>query len=201
MEFIATRRNVEDQGRPPESFLTELVEWGRSAPEDIFAPRPDPKPPGADVYNRLLPFLGDRLDKDSFVWRSPLHRRAAMLELMRVHGGFESGWNWNEKVDTTNPRSVANKTGQETGLWQVSFDSEHLDAGGMDQFCRDNGIDTVDAFIAKMKLDHKLAMEYYARLMRYSYLWAGPVKRHTGDTIDPWLSRAAVTEFEALLSA
>lgn len=201
MNFQATRAKVEDQGRPPEAFLTELVEWGRTAPADIFAPRKDPAPPMVDVYNRILPLLGDKnATTGKYFWRSALHRRAAMLELMRVHGGFESGWDWKEGVDTTNKTSMANKRGEETGLWQVSFDSTALDHGGMDAFCREHGIDTNDAFITRMKTDHKLAMEYYARLMRYSYKWAGPVIRTSGDSINHWLSRAAAAEFEELLS-
>ena len=202
MPFQKTLAAVEDQGMPPIRFLNELVEWGRVAPEDIFAPRKDPALPMVDVYNRILPFLGEwhRAD-DKFFWRSPLHRRAAMLELMRVHGGFESGWKWMMGVDTTNKRSMANKTGQETGLWQVSFDSTFLDKNGeMNEFCSTHGIDKVNPFITKMKEDHRLAMEYYARLMRYSYKWAGPVIRHSGDSINGWLRRDAEKEFEQLLS-
>ena len=43
-------------------------------------------------------------------------RRAAMLEVMRVHAGFESSLNWKEGVDRTNKTSMANVTGQETGI-------------------------------------------------------------------------------------
>ena len=52
------------------------------------------------------------------------------------------------------------------------------------------------AFQAAMKQDHPLAMEYIARLLRVTVAANGPVKRHE---IDEWLSRSAVTEFQALL--
>ncbi len=188
MNFNATRTRVEDQGLPPIAFLTELVGWGRKADATIFAPNNEPN----DVYNVLRPILGP--------WTSPNHRRAAMLELMRVHAGFESGWDWSEGVDTTNRRSVANKTGQETGIFQVSFDSEWLGHGAMKPFAVQHDIETPDKFIPAMKQSHELAMEYYARLMRINYRWAGPVIRETGDSVRQWLSRAACAEFETLLS-
>lgn len=200
MPYQKTLTPVEDQGMPPIGFLHELVEWGKIASADIFACRPDPAPPMVDVYNRILPYLGEE-DKmtGKFFWIDDEHRRAAMLELMRVHGGMESAWHWNAGVDTTNARSMANKTGQEAGLFQVSFDSEVLDHGGMDEFCRIEGILTPDDFIIKMKSDHQLAMEYYARLMRYSYKWAGPVVRMQGDSINRWLNRDSMKEFQQLI--
>jgi hypothetical protein len=55
----------------------------------------------------------------------------------------------------------------------------------------------VDSFIAKMKTDHALAIEYYARLLRINVQWAGPIKRHE---IHPYLSQDAVKEFMGLLA-
>ncbi len=70
----------------------------------------------------------------------------------------------------------------------------------MDAFCKAKGIDKVGPFITKMKSDHTLAMEYYARIMRESYKWAGPVIRSHGDSINEYLSIASMKEFMALLS-
>jgi hypothetical protein len=185
MTFKATLAHVKNRGVPPTAFLQELVEWGRTAPEQIFAPNTNP----ADIYAAIVGDLGP--------WTGPLHRRAAMLEAMCVHAGFESSWNWNEGVDTTNKTSMANETGQETGIFQVSFDSEWIAHSFMKPFAILSGIDTVDKFIPLMKSDHELALSYYARLVRISVKWAGPILRRE---INPWLSRDAVKEFGTLLT-
>ncbi len=73
--FFATKARVLNRGKPPDSFLNELVEWGRSAPADIFSPRPETKgKPDLDIYAQVNPFLGP--------WHNLLHRRAAMLDLL-----------------------------------------------------------------------------------------------------------------------
>jgi hypothetical protein len=185
MIFGPCKSKVKNRGEPPDSFLTELVEWGRGAPEEIFAPNPNP----ADIYAYAKPILGP--------WENLLHRRAAMLEVMRVHAGFESSWNWNEGVDVTNQTSMTHLDGQETGIFQVSFDSTHLGTS-INQFAISKGIGTVGSFIPEMKSNHRLALEYYARLVRVSIKWAGPLLRHE---VDPWLSKASVSQFEELLSS
>ena len=184
MEFNATKAKVLTRGHPPDSFLTELVEWGRVADAEIFAPNANLH----DIYADIKPILGP--------WENLLHRRAALLEVMRVHAGFESSWNWNEGVDKTNQTSLHNKDGEETGLFQVSFDSTFIANGAMVPFAVANGIGTVGSFIPEMKANHVLALEYYARLVRINIRWAGPLLRHE---VDPWLSRDAVDEFKTLL--
>src|SRR5215475_3259254 len=88
MNFSSTKKGVFNRGVPPDSFLTELVNWGKAAPDEIFAPNEV-----VDIYNKIKDELGP--------WESPLHRRAAMLEVMRVLAGFESSWDWTEGVDTS----------------------------------------------------------------------------------------------------
>ncbi len=183
--FIATKAKVSDRGEPPDSFLDQLVAWGRSAADEIFAKNDNP----ADIYALIAPRLGPWLDLP--------HRRAAMLEAMRVHAGFESSWNWNEGVDTTNASSLRHASGQETGIFQVSFDSTWLDKNAMTPFALAHEIGTVTQFIPAMKTNHPLALEYYGRLVRVSIAWAGPLKRHE---VDPFLSKAAVAEFQSFLA-
>lgn len=185
MNFQKTKARVLNRGQPPDSFLEELVLWGRDASDEIFAPNTNP----GDIYAFLSPILGP--------WENLLHRRAAMLEAMRVHAGFESSWNWNEGVDITNQTSMHNPNGQETGIFQVSFDSTFIADFAMRPFAVEHGIGTVGSFIAQMKENHPLALEYYARLVRINIKWAGPLLRHE---IDPWLSRDSVKEFEGLLA-
>lgn len=182
----AVYKPVKGRGSPPPAFMDELVRWGRSAPNEIFAPNKDAE----DVFNRLAPLLGP--------WKSPLHRRAAMCELLRVLAGFESSWRWDCGVDKTNKTSMRLITAQETGIFQVSYDSLGLDMAGDDRdndlhrcvmrYCGDLRIQT---FIDRMKTDHVFAFEYAARLLRNSYYWDGPIKRRE---IDSSLSREAVTE-------
>lgn len=77
MPFHATKRKVFNRGVPPDSFLDELVAWGKTAPDEIFAPNTV-----VDIYSNVVGVLGP--------WQGINHRRAAMLEVMRVLAGFES---------------------------------------------------------------------------------------------------------------
>ena len=146
------------------------------------------------MFPRLAAVLGP--------WTSPLHRRAAMLELLRVLGGFEASWHWREGVDVTNATSVRNRVGQETGVFQVSYDSLNLDNPATHELraCVQRYLGaapSIDGFLAMMKTNHAFAFEYAARLLRNNFLWDGPIKRHE---VDPWLSRAAVAHFMTLLT-
>ncbi len=180
----AIKSKVKNRGIAPDSFLAELVDWGREESEEVFAPNPNP----SDIYALMRPILGP--------WENLLHRRAALMEDMRVHAGFESSWNQHEGVDITNQTSMTHIEGQETGIFQVSFDSTHIAGGAMKPFCVEHGIATVGSFIPAMKNDLRLSFSYYARLVRINIKWAGPLVRHE---IDPWLSREAVKQFEGLL--
>lgn len=187
MIFSATKDHVLNRGNPPDSFLEDLVTWGKAADDSIFAPNS-----AHDVYSSVAPVLGP--------WQGAQHRRAAMLEVLRVLAGFESSWNWNEGVDITNPSSLAHIVGQETGAWQVSFDSLYLDrTGALRNFVNQSlgEIATVQQFIDGMKSNHSFACGYVARLLRISVAWDGPVAR---GEIQPWLRRSAVAEFQALLT-
>jgi len=184
MTFQATKQQVFNRGVPPNSFLSELVAWGRTAPDDIFAPNPN-----TDIYSSVVEVLGP--------WQDIRHRKAAMLEVMRVLAGFESSWNWDAGVDTTNPTSTTPDT-IEAGAWQVSANSMAFGQELKDLVSREVGSLDGNDFQRAMKQDHQLAMEYIARLLRRTVNHNGPVKRHE---IDPWLRRDAVTEFQALLDA
>src|SRR5262245_41449497 len=87
--FVRTLRKVFNRGSPKAEFLQELVAWGKTAPDEIFVDKPGNK---KDVYASVITELGPFGDIT--------HRRACMLEVMRVLAGFESSWNWNEGVDT-----------------------------------------------------------------------------------------------------
>lgn len=198
MKFFATKARVLNRGVPPDSFLTELVQWGRNAPEEIFSPNAI-----NDIYAKIKPELGP--------WNGDrLVRRAAMLEVMRVLAGFESSWDWKEGVDTSRLGADTNEN-SEAGAWQVSYDARRLSPDLM-QLLKDKGIANGVDFQRKMKFDHPLAMEFVARLMRYNTKHNGPLYkgserdairaslRGPEHSIYPWLSRASVDEFKALLA-
>ena len=197
MTFTNTKKGVFNRGVPPASFLTELVEWGKTAPEEIFAPNLI-----NDIYTKIKPELGP--------WASPLHRRAAMLEVMRVLAGFESSWDWKEGVDTSRLGGDTPEN-SEAGAWQVSYDARFL-SPELATLLRAKEIDNGIEFQRAMKSDHPLAMEFVARLMRYNTKHNGPLYkgeerlkirsslRGAEHSIYPWLSRASVAEFQTLLA-
>jgi hypothetical protein len=152
MAYRGTKNRVSNRGRPPDSFLDELVSWGRTAPDDIFAPNP-----GHDIYTNVFATLGP--------WQGLRHRRAVMLEVMRVLAGFESSWNWNEGVDVTNAQSVTPAT-IEAGAWQVSADSMGFGPELKSLVLTAAGAVDGNTFQQVMKENHPLAMEYIARLLR-----------------------------------
>jgi len=182
MAFDATKQEVLNRGIPPDSFLQQLVDWGRKAPDDIFE-----KNESHDIYTNVVGVLGP--------WQSLQHRRAALLEVMRVLAGFESSWHWDAGVDTTNPSSDTPDT-MEAGAFQVSADSMAFGPELKNLVLSKVGSTDGTKFQAAMKQDHQLAMEYVARLLRRTVNHHGPVKRHE---IDEWLRRDVVAEFQALL--
>jgi hypothetical protein len=183
MAYTAVKQHVLNRGVPPDSFLDELVAWGTTADDEIFAPNA-----AHDVYTNVVGVLGP--------WRDAAHRRAAMLEVMRVLAGFESSWNWNEGRDTKNNPSGAPET-VEAGAWQVSANSMGWGQDLKDLVTAQVGTHDSNDFQQAMKDNHPLAMEYIARLLRHTVNANGPVKRNE---INDWLKQDAVAEFEQLLN-
>lgn len=181
--FIASRQRVLNRGVPPEAFLLELVNWGREAPPDIFR-RNDV----ADIYTAAVPVLGP--------WRDDLHRRASMLEVLRVLAGFESSWNWNEGRDITNPAS-GTLCSEEAGIFQCSGDSMSI-SPRLRQLLIDSGGDaTCQSFISMSKSNHRFALEYCARLLRFTTKHHGPIK---SGALFEWLRRDSVDELSSMLA-
>jgi hypothetical protein len=182
MTYHATKAHVTNRGVPPDRFLDELVAWGKTAPNEIFAPSS-----AKDIYFKVAHALGP--------FGGSGHRRAVMLEVMRVLAGFESSWKWNDGRDITNPKSVKPET-TEAGAWQVSADSL---GSGQDLkllvLAKAGSLDP-NVFQRAMKHDHALAMEYIARLLRHNVRHNGPVR---GNRIQAWLRQDAVMEFLDLL--
>jgi hypothetical protein len=170
--YKATKARVYNRGVPPDSFLDQLILFGNTAPNEIFT-----------LKDALGPY------------RSTKHRRAVMLEALRVLAGFESSWNWKEGVDTTNPHSNTPCT-EEAGAFQCSGNSMHFDQSLKDLCVRAYGGTGCPDFIITSKENRQFAVEYCARLLRFTINHHGPVKR--GD-VSKWVSRKAVDEFKSLI--
>ncbi len=181
--FQATKRKVHNRGAPPDAFLNELVDWGTSAPDSVFAQNDK-----FDIYSSIAPELGP--------WSSLLHRKAAMLEALRVLAGFESAWNWNFGVDTTNPTSNTPCT-EEAGAFQCSGNSMDLSPELKQLLVDSAGASTCEVFIVHTKSNHRFATDYCARLIRLTTNHHGPIKHKH---INPWLRRDAVQEFSQFLA-
>lgn len=180
--YSACRSEVYNRGRPPIAFLDELIDWAAEAPVEIFE-----KNDRFDIYSSVVSQLGP--------YRNLAHRRAVMLEVLRVLGGFESSWKWKEGVDTTNPASNTPCT-EEAGIFQCSGDAMQIDPS-LKAFAKSAiGSTSCKAFIEATKADHRFAIEFCARLLRFSVTHHGPVKHKK---IHPWLRPDAVAEFQSLL--
>jgi hypothetical protein len=183
MNFIATKKPIgHGHGAPPDSFLEILVNWARKEDETVFAPNTN-----YDIYTLIRPVLGP--------WESPLHRRAALCEVLRVLPGDESDWNWVEGRDTT--AGVQMPDQMEAGAFQVSYDSHNL-GRDLQRFLLSHGINDPWTFQSRIKADPVLDLAYTARLLREPYKrWDGPINR---GWIAQQVDEDAVKEFIQLLS-
>jgi hypothetical protein len=188
MKYKELKRKVHNRGSPPDAFLDELINWGRTGMLRTLVRQ---KPYGA-IFVKIQNVLGKP--------QGELHSAAMMLEVMRVLAGFESSWKWKEGRDVTNKTSVTSTT-IEAGAWQVSANSMDLPEAGeeLKKFIK-NEFGTLDGnvFQTKMKSDHCVAMEYIARLLLCTTRHNGPANR---GEINRYLSNEAVAEFQALLGA
>ncbi len=169
---------------PPVSFLDALVDWALQAPDDIFAPNA-----ADDVYSSVVTQLGP------FVFT--VHRKAVMLEVLRVLAGHESTWNWNQGVDR-DKKGIKTSHTEEAGAFQCSADSMAWDQSLKDFVQTTLGATDDATFIAGSKSDHKFAIDYVARLLRITVEDSGPIVSHA---IHHDLKRTAVAEFRGHLEA
>lgn len=215
-KFVATKLEVFNRGVAPDSFLEELVAWARLAPEAIFAQNESK----TDIYGKVKAELGPwELDNRAIAAMASIpeekvlpwhHRRAVMLEVMRVLAGFESSFDWAEGVDTSRLGDDT-PSNSEAGAWQVSFDARAIHPS-LAAMLNAKGITNGIMFQRAMKFDHPLAMDFVSSLMRWTTHHNGPLYkgserdairrslREAKHSIYPWLSRDSVAEFMRLLS-
>lgn len=169
---------------PPVDFLDDLIKALDPLSDDVFAENPF-----HDIYAVMKGSLGP--------YTGLLHRKAVMAEVLRVQAAFESDWNWKEGVDINNQHSMTHISGEEAGAFQVSFDSTELGHSAMQPFAVAHQIETPEKFIPAMKNDHRLAVEYCARLLRINTSWCGTIN-DPGQVISH-VRRDAVAEFQTFL--
>lgn len=169
---------------PPVAFLDDLIDAIDPLPDDVFAENAF-----KDIYTVMKDSLGP--------YTSLLHRKAVMCEVLRVQAAFESDWNWNEGVDVNNLHSTTHIPGEEAGAFQVSFDSTALGHSAMQPFAVAHQIETPLKFIPAMKSDHRLAVEYCARLLRVSTAWCGTI--NDANQVISHVRPDAVAEFQTFL--
>lgn len=182
MRFIETKVIVHNRGTPPDSFLEELVIWGRSAPDELFT-----KNQHYDIYTSSFGSLGP--------WQGLHHRKAVMMEVLRVLAGFESSWDWLEGPDLNNPNSNTSCT-KEAGIFQCSGNSMSIDPSLKELMLKTTGQTDCDTFREVSKSNHAFAFEYCATLLRFTIRHHGPIRYNH---IHSWLSKTAVKEFQSLL--
>lgn len=177
----------------------EMVNWAKSAEDVIFT-----KNPHADIYSKVTSELGP--------FESLLHRKAVMLEVLRVLAGFESSWDWKEGVDTSRLGTTTPENA-EAGAWQISFDSRMLFKDQAAKLIWIYGISGGISFQQITKHNHQFALEWVSRLLRCNTKHNGPLYkgqeriairkslRGEDHSIYPWLRRSCVQEFMQALKA
>jgi len=181
-KFKATKAIVHNRGRAPDAFLNQLINWAKNAPDDIFLVNDK-----HDIYQQV--------HKELSPWNNLTHRKAVMLEVMRVLAGFESSWNWRAGIDITNPNSKTVCT-EEAGIFQTSANSLNFDADLKRRLRWITGKTDCRTFIQTTKSNPLYALEHTARLLRLTVEHHGPVKNKN---INRWLNKASVAEFETFL--
>jgi hypothetical protein len=179
MAYNATKNSVSNRGVPPDSFLDELVAWGRIAPGEVFLPSSN-----KDIYSNVFAALGP--------WQGLRHRRAVMLEVMRVLAGFESSWNWNQGKNTTSTAPAA----IEAGAWQVKCGLVGVWAGAQGSCAHPGRLAEGERFPTGHEAESSARDGVYRPLTAPNVDHNGPVKRHE---IDPWIRKDAVMEFQDLV--
>lgn len=188
---------VLNRGTPPPAFIDEMIAWARTAPITLFE-----RNAVKDIYSKVIPELGPYSDL--------IHRKAVMLEVLRVLAGFESSWDWKEGVDTSRLGSDTPEN-SEAGAWQVSYDARYL-SPSLKDFLIQRSISNGVQFQQVTKFDRPFAMEFVTRILRINTKHNGPL--YKGDernairsslrgeehSIYPWLNRDAVQEFIEALS-
>ncbi len=196
--FPALNAAVYNRGPAPIEFLDTLVSTVRNLPDEVFS---------ESYRSKTEPDVFEFLGYDSTVLVPNLTMRKAFIcEVLRVLGGFESSWNWSEGRDTANADS--NTWPEfEAGVFQCSANSMNFDPslkecldrhfGGPGRATIGGQNDISRRFITYTKASPSFAIEYCARLLRFTVRHHGPLLRQE---IVPWLRPDCIQAFFELLT-
>jgi N-acetylmuramoyl-L-alanine amidase len=196
--FPALNAAVYNRGPAPIEFLDTLVSTVRNLPDEVFS---------ESYRSKTEPDVFEFLGYDSTVLVPNLTmRKAFMCEVLRVLGGFESSWNWTEGRDTANADSDTWPE-FEAGIFQCSANSMNFDPslkecldrhfGGPGRATIGGQNDISRRFITYTKASPSFAIEYCARLLRFTVRHHGPLLRQE---IVPWLRPDCIQAFFELLT-
>lgn len=179
-------RQITNRGRVPKGVLDLLTDFARTAPDKLFE-RNDK----ADIYSLVASRVGP--------FTTLKQRRAVMVDVLLVLGGFESSWSFLEGRD---PATSASKPCEEfeAGIFQVSSNSFSY-SGDLrklyDVACKDYAkYKSCEGFQRCTKAEPAFAISYTAMLLRLTYKHHGPLIR--GD-VTRQLSKSCEREIESVL--
>lgn len=191
-DFRSVRQELYNIGRPSEVFLEILVAWGRDMPRALFVRNSE-----YDIYSHVKSRLGP--------WRGNLHRRAVMLEVLRVLAGFESRWNWSYGQGCSCSVGVTD-CAQKAGIFQCSAESMTADQSLRNLLRATTGSDDCRSFQTASKRNRTFALNYCAQLLRFTVDHHESIRgsdtqsqRSNSDKIIEFLSKDSVDEFIELI--
>ncbi len=190
----------------PDAFTAELIAWGKTAPDELFALNAAP----GDIFGKVKPELGPWDGAiGSAEWL--LHRKAVELHVLTVLAQFESDCDWREGVDTSR-LGADTPENAEAGAWQISYDARYSSTEFL-AWIQSQQVSGGVNFQQRTKFNHPFAIETVARLLRVNTKHNGPL--YKGDerlairrslrgaehSVYPWLSRDCIEAFKAALTS
>jgi hypothetical protein len=180
------------RGTPKKDVVEEIIEYVSEMPDSDFSVNAK-----YDIYSHMAP-------KFSEYTKGIKKRRALMAAVLTNLAGWESTWDWNEGIDTTNISSTKSKCSEEAGLLQTSGDAMNFDKSLVRLFessCKAYTKGTkCDRFIACSKdpgANHRFTVIFTAMLLRHTTNHHGPIKRKSD--VYSSLSIKCVEQIEARL--
>lgn len=180
-------RSIPNQGKIPTSVLNNIIDFVRSAPDQVFEKNSE-----KDLYWLMSQKLGPITTLKQ--------RRAVMADTQIVLGALESSWNYSTGRDPATPASKPCNE-YEAGMFQVSSNSMAFGEGKLTLLFKAacekyNSLATCQAFQKCTKEEPAFAHSYVGLLLRYTVNHHGPLLR---GTVGSYLSKSCQNEIEGIL--